>query len=103
MLPNKKNDLVYLINVIEYIGKIWKYTEGANDPAELYELNEQMNLNASLALIANIGENISKITDDLKQEYPNIEWQKINQPRRIADGVGCSGKVRYLTRGLIPF
>ena len=77
MLPNEKNDLLYLLNILEYIGKIWKYTEEANDEEELFELNEQMNLNASLNLLANIGENVSKITDKLKQDYPNIEWRKI--------------------------
>jgi uncharacterized protein with HEPN domain len=35
-----------------------------------------MNLNASLALLANIGENVSKITEKLKEEYSNIEWQQ---------------------------
>ena len=60
MLPNEKNDLLYLLNILEYIGKIWKYTEEINDVEELFELNEQMNLNASLTLLANIGENVAK-------------------------------------------
>jgi len=81
MLPNEKNDLMYIINILEYIGKIWKYTEGVNDADELYDLNEQMNLNASLTLIANIGENVSKISDELKKENPNIEWQQIKDFR----------------------
>ena len=51
MLHNEKNDLMYIINSLEYIGKIWKYTEGVNDADELFDLNEQMNLNASLTLI----------------------------------------------------
>jgi uncharacterized protein with HEPN domain len=37
MLPNEKNDLLYLINILEYIGKIWRYTEKANDAEELFE------------------------------------------------------------------
>ena len=81
MLPNEKNDLMYLINILEYIGKIWKYTEDINNPDELYELNEQMNLNASLTLLANIGENVSKITEKLKKENPNINWQQIKDFR----------------------
>ena len=55
MLPNERNDLMYLLNILEHIGKIWKYTEETNDAEELFELNEQMNLNASLTLLANIG------------------------------------------------
>jgi uncharacterized protein with HEPN domain len=81
MLPNEKNDLMYLLNILEHIGKIWKYTEETNDAEELFELNEQMNLNASLTLLANIGENVSKITENLKEEYSNIEWQQIKNFR----------------------
>jgi len=51
MLPSEKNDLLYLLNILEYIGKIWKYTEKINNPEELFELNDQMNLNASLTLL----------------------------------------------------
>jgi uncharacterized protein with HEPN domain len=97
MLPNEKNDLMYLINILEYIGKIWKYTEGVNEPEELFELNEQMNLNASLTLIANIGENVSKITEKLKQNYLNIEWQKIKDFRNrvVHDYVGIDLAIVY--------
>jgi len=42
MLPNEKNDLMYLLNILEYIGKIWKYIEKASDAEELFELNQQM-------------------------------------------------------------
>jgi uncharacterized protein with HEPN domain len=83
MSPNEKNDLLYLLNILEYIGKVWKYTEEAKGAEELYELNDQLNLNASLTLLANIGENVSKISDTLKQEYPDIEWKQIKNFRNI--------------------
>jgi uncharacterized protein with HEPN domain len=97
MLPNEKNDLVYLLNILEYIGKIWKYTEKTNDAEELFELNDQMNLNASLTLLANIGENVSKITEKLKQEYSNIEWQEIRNFRNriVHDYVGIDLAIVY--------
>jgi uncharacterized protein with HEPN domain len=97
MLPNEKNDLLYLLNILEYIGKIWKYTEKTKDAEELFELNEQMNLNASLALLANIGENVTKITEELKDEYSNIEWQKIKDFRNriIHDYIGVDLVVVY--------
>jgi uncharacterized protein with HEPN domain len=81
MLVGEKNDLLYLLYIIEYIGKIWKYTEEVNDAEELFEFNEQLNLNASLTLLANIGENVSKLSTVLKQEYSNIEWQQIKDFR----------------------
>jgi uncharacterized protein with HEPN domain len=97
MLPNEKNDLMYLLNILEYIGKIWKYTGETNDAEELFELNEQMKLNASLTLLANIGENISKITEKLKQEYSNIEWQQIKDFRNriVHDYVGVDLAIVY--------
>src|SRR5215510_1422775 len=97
MLPNEKNDLLYLLNILEYIGKIWKYTEKTKNAEELFELNDQMNLNASLTLLANIGENVSKITEKLKQEYPNIEWLKIKDFRNriVHDYVGIDLAIVY--------
>jgi uncharacterized protein with HEPN domain len=97
MLPNEKNDLLYLLNILEYIGKIWKYTEKTNDAEELFELNDQMNLNASLTLLANIGENVSKLTENIKQEYSNIKWQQIKDFRNriVHDYVGIDLAVVY--------
>jgi uncharacterized protein with HEPN domain len=97
MLLNKKNDLLYLMNILEYIGKIWKYTETTNDAEELFELNDQMNLNASLTLLANIGENVSKITESLKKEYSNINWQQIKDFRNriVHDYVGIDLAIVY--------
>jgi len=97
MLPNEKNDLLYLLNILEYIGKIWKYTENANNAEELFELNEQMNLNASLTLLVNIGENASKTTEELKNDYPNVEWQKIKDFRNriVHDYVGIDMAIVY--------
>ena len=97
MLPSEKNDLLYLLNILEYIGKIWKYTEKVNDAEELFELNEQMNLNASLTLLANIGENVPKITENLKQEYTGIEWQLIKDFRNriVHDYIGIDLAIVY--------
>ena len=97
MLPNEKNDLLYLLNIIEYIGKIWKYTEKANDAEELFELNDQLNLNASLTLLANIGENVSKISQTLKRKYSNIEWKNIKEFRNriVHDYVGIDLAIVY--------
>ena len=105
MLPNEKNDLLYLLNILEYIGKIWKYTEEIKDVEELFELNEQMNLNASLTLLANIGENVAKISENTKQEYSNIEWKQIKDFRNriVHDYVGIDLAIVYeiITKNLL--
>jgi len=97
MLPNESNDLLYLLNILEYIGKIRKYTEKANNADELFDLNDQMNLNASLTLLSNIGENVSKITEKLRQEYSNIEWQQIKNVRNriVHDYTGIDLAIVY--------
>jgi uncharacterized protein with HEPN domain len=98
MLPNdEQNDLLYLLNILEYIGKIKRYTEKAKDAESLYELNEQLNLNASLTLLSNIGENASKLSDVLKEEYSNIEWRKIKDFRNriVHDYIGIDLVIIY--------
>ncbi|MDR3243520.1 MAG: hypothetical protein LBT79_02095 [Elusimicrobiota bacterium] len=55
MLSNEKNDLLYLLNILESIAKIRQYTESIADVESLYEFNDQLNLNAALNLLANIG------------------------------------------------
>jgi uncharacterized protein with HEPN domain len=100
MLANIKNDLMYLLNILEYIGKIQKYTEKINSPEELYELNEQLNFNGSINLLANIGENVSRISDELKMEYTETEWQQIKDFRNriVHDYAGID---LILTYGII--
>ncbi len=92
MLMNKKNDLMYLLNILEHIGKICKYVTGTSDADELYALNNQLNFNASLTLLANIGENVSKISNELKSENAHVNWQEIKDFRNkiVHDYAGVS-------------
>lgn len=68
MLPGIKNDLMYLLNILESIEKINLYTSDCSDAETFYYQNEQMNFNSVLNLMANIGENIGKISNELKQK-----------------------------------
>jgi uncharacterized protein with HEPN domain len=68
---------MYLLNILESIEKILLYSRDCNTAEEFYELNDQLNFNASLSLFANIGENISKISNELKQAYCDIDWNQI--------------------------
>lgn len=81
MLPGIKNDLMYLLNVIESTEKIVLYSENCSDAEAFYEMNDQLNFNASLNLFANIGENIGKISDELKQVYIDIDWKQVKDLR----------------------
>ena len=81
MQPSIKNDLLYLLGILEYIGKIEKYTEICFDADDFYFANEQLNFNASLNLLGNIGELCSKISTELQKKYKSIEWHKIKDFR----------------------
>ena len=62
-----KNDLMYLLNILECIEKIILYSADCSDAEAFYENNEQMNFNATLNLLANMGENIGKISYELEE------------------------------------
>lgn len=47
------------------------------DAQSFFELNDQLNYNASLNLFANIGENSGKVSEEVKILYSNIEWKKV--------------------------
>ncbi|EMJ85440.1 DUF86 domain-containing protein [Leptospira meyeri] len=76
MLKNRKNDLLYLLNIIEYIEKINLYSNSFENPEALYETNDQMNYNAILSLLTQIGENSTKLSDDTKNEY-SYPWKDV--------------------------
>lgn len=76
MLKNKRNDLLYLLNIIEYIEKINLYSNNLLNPEKLYEENEQMNYNAILSLLTQIGESSTKISEETKNEY-TYPWKDV--------------------------
>jgi len=77
MLPGIKNDLMYLLNILECIEKIILYSKDCCDAEAFYELNDQLNFNATLNLLGNIGENIGKTSDELKTIYAHVNWSQI--------------------------
>lgn len=77
MLPGIKNDLMYLLNILESIEKINLYSAGCNGAETFFLENEQMNFNATLNLLTNIGENVAKLSDELKQLYTDVAWTQL--------------------------
>ncbi len=100
MQPSIKNDLVYLLRILDSIGKIKIYSHGFKSPADFFDANEQQPFNASLALLVNIGEQVNKISDELRSTYPEIAWNKISDFRnRIAHDY--SGIDKFITYEII--
>ena len=83
MSPSEKGDLVYLLNILQYIGKIEKFTEKIKDAETFFLQDDQIVFDATLHLLLNIGENAKKIKSTTRQEYSNIDWQKIINFRNI--------------------
>ena len=81
MQPNIKNDLLYLLRMIEAIEKIKIYSADFDDPLTFFDANEQKDFNACLTLLTHIGEQVTRISVSLKESYPLIEWQKIKDYR----------------------
>ena len=77
MQRQPKNDLVHLLGILEAIGKIRHYSDGFEDAYEFYNADEQLRFNASLMLIATIGEYSRKISSDLQAKYPEIRWKDV--------------------------
>ena len=83
MLQNIKNDLMYLLNILESIEKIQLYSMGCADAETFFEMNNQLNFNGALNLFTNIGENITKISDELKRIYASVDWKQIKGFRNM--------------------
>lgn len=81
MYKSIKNDIVYLLNILEYIEKIFIYSKDCDNAEDFYNKDDQLNFNATLTLFTQIGENVPKISDELKTQYPQIDWMKIKDFR----------------------
>ena len=99
MLRSIKNDLVYLLAILNSTAKINLYSKEFNAPEEFYKANNQLNFNACLNLLANIGENANKLSDELKLKYLEIEWKKIIGLRNkvVHDYTGLDLLITYET------
>ncbi|NJL54785.1 DUF86 domain-containing protein [bacterium] len=74
-----KNNKLYLSNILECIEKIEAYTQDGRD-------NFRQNSMIQDAVIRNfevIGEVTKRLSTELKQEYPDVEWKKIAGLRDI--------------------
>ncbi|MGL4403497.1 MAG: HepT-like ribonuclease domain-containing protein [Fusobacteriaceae bacterium] len=75
MLQDITNDLLYVLSILESIGKLSKYTGKYTDPEVFFDAEDQMPFNASLSLLINLGEASGKISKELKSKNKNIPWK----------------------------
>ena len=77
MLRGKHHDLLHLLTLLESLEKILVFSREADDAESFYRLNDQLNFNAVLNLLAHVGETSDKLSDDFLQMTPTTNWKKI--------------------------
>lgn len=81
MLRDKSNDLFHMLSLLESIGKIEKYVGSIEDADEFINTNDQLNYNATLTLLANISESLTKLSDETLAGLENIDLRSIKGMR----------------------
>jgi len=84
MQPVNK-DLLYLLRILEATGKILLYSKSYDKADDFLFSNDQRDYNASLLLMMHIGEQASKISEETRNAFPDIDWKNIKSFRnRVA-------------------
>ncbi len=70
MLPEK--DRIRILDMLDHAGEVLRFAEGKSRS----DIDELRWLNLSLVrLLEIIGEAVSRISDQTRQEYPNVQWR----------------------------
>jgi uncharacterized protein with HEPN domain len=79
-----KSQLVYLLRILEYCGKIQVYLREFTNHTDFFCRNDQLYFNASLTLLIQMGKQAAKISDSLKEKTSTFQWSMIKGFRNIA-------------------
>ena len=74
MQPHIKNDLLYLLRMLEAAEKIILYSAQYEQPKEFFLANDQMDFNACLNLLSQIGEQCNKLSSTLVESHSTVDW-----------------------------
>jgi len=74
-----KDDMVYLEHIIDCIDRIEEYTESD----QFTFMNSSMVQDAVTRNLQILSESTQKISDPLKQQYPDINWRAISGFRNV--------------------
>ena len=77
MQPHIKNDMLYLLRMMEASQKIKLYAASFNNWDAFYYSNDQLEFNACLNQLVQIGEQAKKISSTLTEKYQDISWAEI--------------------------
>lgn len=74
-------DYYIILSMLETIEKIIRYTTGYHSAEELYQ--NDRDFDAAMMNFIVIGEQVDKLTDEIKSKNDQINWQKIYSLRNI--------------------
>lgn len=74
-------DYYILLSMLETVEKIIRYTSNYHSAEELYQ--NDRDFDAAMKNFIVIGEEVGKLTDELKSKNEQIDWQKIYSLRNI--------------------
>ena len=77
MQPSIKNDLLYLLRMLECCGKINIYAGSFSNAESFYTYKDQIAFNACLSQLTQLGEQAKKLSDELTEVHSHIEWHQI--------------------------
>jgi uncharacterized protein with HEPN domain len=77
----KENDNLHLRHILESIEKINRLTESKRDGLDFS--SDEAVYNASLYLLATIGEAVSSLSDGFKEEHTQVPWKNVEGMRNI--------------------
>lgn len=78
-------DLLPLLIILESIGKIEVYTTDFTNAIDFFQNDDQIQFNASLLLLINIGEQANRLSGSVRSKYNHVPFQEIRGLRnRVA-------------------
>jgi uncharacterized protein with HEPN domain len=97
-------DHLNIISIIESIEKIQEFTECFTNADAFYA--DKKSFDASLMNFVVIGEMITRLSKEIMEKYPQIDWQKIKAFRNIVAhdyfGVDAEEVWQIITDKLLP-
>jgi uncharacterized protein with HEPN domain len=76
-----KRDHSIILNIIDSVNKIFEFTALCSDEKEFQ--NDYVRFDATLTNFIVIGEMVGKLSNDLKENTKDIDWEKIYAFRNV--------------------
>jgi uncharacterized protein with HEPN domain len=81
MQAHIRNDLLYLLRLMEACSKIMLYAKQFTSAEDFFQANDQKEFNASLNLLSQIGEQSSRLSNTLTAKYSAVNWSAMKGMR----------------------